>query len=131
LLETEPLKMYSDAYDLVLNGYEITSGSIRIHDPVLQAKIFKVLGISDEEAKERFGFFVEAFKYGTPPHGGLAPGLDRLLMLLNGTDDIRDVLAFPKNKAAESPMEDSPANVSQKQLDELALMINLPEEEKQ
>jgi aspartyl-tRNA synthetase len=131
LIDTEPLKMYSDAYDLVLNGYEITSGSIRIHNSELQAKIFKTLGISDEEAKERFGFFVEAFKYGTPPHGGLAPGLDRLLMLLNGTDDIRDVLAFPKNKAAESPMEESPANVSQKQLDELALMINLPEEEKQ
>ena len=131
LIETEPLKMYSDAYDLVLNGTEITSGSIRIHNSELQAKIFKTLGISDEEAKERFGFFVEAFKYGTPPHGGLAPGLDRLVMLLCGTDDIRDVLAFPKNKAAESPMENSPSNVPQKQLDELALMINLPEEEKQ
>jgi len=131
ILEDAPLKVKSDAYDLVLNGYELGGGSIRIHDPLLQKRIFNVLKISDEVAKEKFGFFLEAFKYGAPPHGGLGFGLDRVIMLLAGTDNIRDVIAFPKNKAAESPMEESPSNVSQKQLDELALMLNLPEEEKQ
>jgi aspartyl-tRNA synthetase len=131
ILESDPMKVKSDAYDLVLNGYELGGGSIRIHDPELQKRIFKVLKISDEDAKEKFGFFLDAFKYGAPPHGGLAFGLDRIIMLLAGTTNIRDVIAFPKNKAAESPMDGSPGKVDSKQMEELNLIINLPEEEKQ
>jgi len=131
LLESDPMKVKSDAYDLVLNGYEIGGGSIRIHDPQLQKRIFNTLKISDEDAQEKFGFFLDAFKYGAPPHGGLAFGLDRLIMLLAGTTNIRDVIAFPKNKAAESPMDGSPGKVDSKQLEELNLIVNLPEEEKQ
>ena len=131
ILESEPLKVKSDAYDLVLNGYELGGGSIRIHDPVLQKRIFNTLKISDEDAQEKFGFFLDAFKYGAPPHGGLAFGLDRIIMLLAGTTNIRDVIAFPKNKAAESPMDGSPGKVDSKQMEELSLIINLPEEEKQ
>jgi len=131
LLESDPMKVKSDAYDLVLNGYEIGGGSIRIHDPQLQKRIFNTLKISDEDAQEKFGFFLDAFKYGAPPHGGLAFGLDRLIMLLAGTTNIRDVIAFPKNKAAESPMDGSTGKVDSKQLEELNLIVNLPEEEKQ
>jgi len=131
ILETKPLEVTSDAYDLVLNGYELGGGSIRIHDPVLQKRIFNTLKITDEDAKEKFGFFLDAFKYGAPPHGGLAFGLDRIIMLLAGTNNIRDVIAFPKNKAAESPMDGSPGKVDAKQLEELNLIVNLPEEEKQ
>jgi aspartyl-tRNA synthetase len=131
ILESDPMKVKSDAYDLVLNGYELGGGSIRIHDPELQKRIFDVLKISDEDAKEKFGFFLDAFKYGAPPHGGLAFGLDRIIMLLAGTTNIRDVIAFPKNKAAESPMDGSPGKVDSKQMEELSLIINLPEEEKQ
>ena len=129
ILESKPLEVSSDAYDLVLNGYEIGGGSIRIHDSELQARIFKALKISDDDAKEKFGFFLEAFKYGAPPHGGLAFGLDRLIMLLANTQNIRDVIAFPKNKAAESPMDGSPGKVDSKQLDELGLALNLSAEE--
>ena len=131
ILEEKPLEVKSDAYDLVLNGCELGGGSIRIHDPVLQKRIFNTLKISDEDAQEKFGFFLDAFKYGAPPHGGLAFGLDRIIMLLAGTANIRDVIAFPKNKAAESPMDGSPGKVDSKQLEELSLIINLPEEEKQ
>ena len=131
ILEEKPLEVKSDAYDLVLNGYELGGGSIRIHDPVLQKRIFTTLKISDEDAQEKFGFFLDAFKYGAPPHGGLAFGLDRIIMLLAGVANIRDVIAFPKNKAAESPMDGSPGKVDSKQMEELSLIINLPEEEKQ
>lgn len=127
LLEKEPLKMKSNAYDLVLNGNEIGGGSIRIHDPKKQAQIFKALGLSENEAKEKFGFFLDAFDYGAPPHGGIAFGLDRLVMLLSKANSIREVIAFPKNKAAQSLMDDSPSSVSKKQLDELNLLINLPD----
>ncbi|MFA5763272.1 MAG: aspartate--tRNA ligase [archaeon] len=130
LLETDPLKLMSVAYDLVLNGFELGGGSIRIHDPMVQARVFKALNKSDEDAKEKFGFFLEAFKYGAPPHGGLAFGLDRLVMLLSGSTDIRDTIAFPKNKSAVSPMDGSPGLVSQKQMDELFLASTVPEEEK-
>ncbi len=123
LLETSPEKVKAEAYDIVLNGWEIGGGSIRINRPELQREIFKVLGLSDKEAKEKFGFLIEAFKYGAPPHGGLAIGLDRFIALLLGLEDIRDVIAFPKNKSAENPMDGSPAPVDKKQLDELGLEI--------
>jgi len=131
ILESDPLKVKSDAYDLALNGFELGGGSIRIYDPVLQKRIFNTLKITDESADEKFGFFLEAFKYGAPPHGGLAFGLDRLVMLMSKSNDIRDTIAFPKNKAAVSPMDGSPGKVDAKQLEELNLIVNLPEVEKQ
>ena len=112
---------YSKAYDIVINGYEAGGGSIRIHDANVQAKMFEALGFSKEEAKRRFGFFLEAFKYGTPPHGGLALGLDRLVMLLTGTDNIRDVIAFPKTASASDLMSEAPTEVDKKQLEELGI----------
>jgi aspartyl-tRNA synthetase len=130
LIESEPLKMKALAYDLVLNGIELGGGSVRIHDPAVQARVFRAIGLSDEEANKKFGFFLEAFKYGAPPHGGLAFGLDRIVMLLNDSDSIRDVIAFPKNKAAASLMDDSPSEVSDKQLKELSIGIIVPKEEK-
>jgi len=129
-MEKEPLKVKAYAYDLVLNGIELGGGSIRIHDPLVQARVFKMIGLSDEEAKSKFGFFLDAFNYGAPPHGGLAFGLDRMVMLLTGAESLRDVIAFPKNKAAASLMEESPSGVSKKQLDELHLALDLPKEEK-
>ena len=112
---------YSKAYDIVINGYEAGGGSIRIHDANVQAKMFEALGFTGEEAKRRFGFFLEAFKYGTPPHGGLALGLDRLVMLLTGTDNIRDVIAFPKTASASDLMSEAPTEVDKKQLEELGI----------
>jgi aspartyl-tRNA synthetase len=126
MMESSPLKMKALAYDLVLNGIELGGGSIRIFDPVVQSKVFKTIGLSEEEAKKKFGFFLEAFKYGAPPHGGLAFGLDRLVMLLSGGESLRDVIAFPKNKAAASLMDDSPSEVSPKQLKELNINVVLP-----
>ena len=125
-LETGELdKIYADAYDIVINGYEAGGGSIRIHDSALQQKIFEVLRLSDEEIRTRFGFFIDAFKYGAPPHGGLAFGLDRLCMLLVGTDDIRQVIAFPKNQNAQCVMSEAPTIVDQKALDELSIDVKL------
>jgi aspartyl-tRNA synthetase len=119
LLESEPGKARARAYDLVLNGNEIAGGSIRIHDTALQGKMFSLLGITSDDAKLKFGFMLDAFKYGAPPHGGIAFGLDRIVMLLTGCKSIRDVIAFPKTTSAMSLMDDSPSKVDKRQLDEL------------
>lgn len=123
LIETDPLKTRSSSYDLVLNGYELASGSQRIHNGDLQEQIFKILKLSEDEIKERFGFFIEALKYGTPPHAGIALGLDRLIMILCKTDNIREVVAFPKTQKARDLMSDAPSSVQAKQLDELKISI--------
>jgi aspartyl-tRNA synthetase len=122
-MESNPGSVKGDLYDLVLNGYELASGSIRIHDPVMQKKVFRIAGIDLAEAEKKFGFLTEAFKYGAPPHGGIAPGLDRLVMIMAGLTSLKDVIAFPKNSFAVSPMDDCPSEVDQKQLDELGIMI--------
>lgn len=124
LLDTDPLKVRSNAYDMVINGQEAGGGSIRIHDPRMQEKIFSILGFTQEDIEERFGFFVEAFKYGAPPHGGLAFGLDRLTMLVTGTDNIKDVIAFPKVQNASCLMSGAPSPVEDKQLKELAIKFD-------
>ncbi len=124
LLDTDPLKVRANAYDLVINGQEAGGGSIRIHDCAMQQKIFNILGFTDQDIVERFGFFVEAFKYGTPPHGGLAFGLDRLVMLVTKTDNIKDVIAFPKVQNASCLMTDAPSMVEPKQLEELAIVCS-------
>jgi len=123
MLDSDPSNTLSRGYDLTLNGYEIAGGSIRIHSPKVQEKVFSLLGLSREEAVEKFGFLVEALTYGAPPHGGIAFGFDRLVMLLAGTENIRDVIAFPKTTSATSLMDESPNNVSANQLDELGIQI--------
>ena len=125
-LASEPLKVQARAYDLVLNGTELGSGSIRIHDPELQQRVFQGLGISREEAEQRFGFLLTAFRYGAPPHGGFAYGLDRVVMLAAGQETIREVIAFPKNQQAEELMTDAPAPADPKQLRELGLELVRP-----
>ncbi len=126
LLEKDPGKARAKAYDLALNGVELGGGSIRIHRREVQSKIFKLLGIGAEEAKAKFGFLLEAFSFGAPPHGGIAFGLDRMAAMMTGNESIREVIAFPKNKAAQSLMDDSPSEVNPKQLKELHVEINLP-----
>ena len=123
LLDTDPASVRSNAYDMVINGVEVGGGSIRIHDSQLQAKIFKILGFTPEKAQEQFGFLMNAFKYGAPPHGGLAYGLDRWVSLFAGLDSIRDCIAFPKNNSGRDVMLDAPSAIDQKQLDELFLEI--------
>ncbi len=126
-LETDPLKVRANAYDVVLNGYELGSGSVRIFDQDEQRKVFEKLGLSDEDIRYKFGFFVDALKYGTPPHCGMGLGLDRIVMILNHSQSIRDVIAFPKNASAICPMSDAPSIVNQKQLDELGIQIKKEE----
>ena len=121
MLDTDPVSVKAEAYDIVLNGVELGGGSIRIHDKELQAKMFEVLGLTKEECEEKFGFLIEAFKYGAPPHGGLAYGLDRLVMLLLGEQSIREVIAFPKNQNAQCLVSEAPAPVDKAQLDELGI----------
>ena len=122
-LDEDPTKVLSYAYDIVINGYEAGGGTLRIYNQDVQKKIFEILGLSDDEIKERFGYFVDALQYGTPPHAGMAYGLDRLAMILGGTDNIRDVIAFPKNLAAVDPMTNAPTPVTEEQLKELGIKI--------
>jgi aspartyl-tRNA synthetase len=123
LLDSDPGAVRAKAYDLVLNGSEVGGGSIRIHDSGMQAKIFRLLSLSDEEAKERFGFFLEALQYGTPPHGGIALGLDRTAMILAGEASIRDVIAFPKTASATDLMAGSPSPVRDEQIKDLGILV--------
>jgi aspartyl-tRNA synthetase len=123
LMDSDPARVRSRAYDMVMNGNEIGGGSIRIHDRKLQESMFSLLGIEEEEAREKFGFLLDAFKYGAPPHGGLAFGLDRIVMLLTGSRSLRDVIAFPKNQRAQSTMDNSPDVVDPRQLDELHIQL--------
>ncbi|MBF1068193.1 MAG: aspartate--tRNA ligase, partial [Porphyromonadaceae bacterium] len=123
LLDTDPGAVRANAYDMVINGVEVGGGSIRIHDSKLQARMFDLLGFTPEKAQEQFGFLMNAFKYGAPPHGGLAYGLDRFVSLFAGLDSIRDVIAFPKNNAGRDVMIDAPSLIDQEQLDELHLSL--------
>ena len=129
-MEEKPGEVLGDLYDLVLNGYELASGSVRIHDPLIQSRVFDIVGFPQKEAEERFGFLLEAFRYGAPPHAGIALGLDRMVMVMAGVETIRDVIAFPKNTQAVSPMDGSPSPVGDDQLEELRLAI-LPADEKE
>jgi aspartyl-tRNA synthetase len=122
-LDTDPANICSQAYDIVVNGSEIGGGSVRIHDPAVQQKVFDLLNISRQQAQQRFGFFLKALEYGAPPHGGIAFGLDRIIMLLAGTENIRDVIAFPKTQRGQCLLTDAPSEVDPKQLDELNLRM--------
>jgi aspartyl-tRNA synthetase len=128
LFDEAPEAVRARAYDLVLNGSEIGGGSIRIHRQEMQRRMFELLGIGREEADAKFGFLLKAFSYGAPPHGGIALGLDRILMLMTGSESIRDVIAFPKNQRAQSPMDDSPSAVDPRQLEELHIRLDLKKE---
>ncbi len=128
-LESDPGSVKGDLYDLVLNGYELASGSMRINDPSLQQRIFKIVGYSQERADKAFGFLVQAFKFGAPPHGGIAPGLDRLVMLMEKQDSIHEVIAFPKNNLAASPMDECPSPVDEQQLKDLHIVCTEKEED--
>ena len=127
LLDKDPGKVRANAYDLVINGVEIGGGSIRIHDKETQQMMFRHLGFTEEEAQSQFGFLMEAFEFGAPPHGGIAFGFDRLCAIFGGTDSIRDYIAFPKNNAGRDVMINSPSSISDEQLVELSLDIKLKE----
>ena len=129
-LESEPGRVRADAYDFVLNGVEVGGGSVRIHDRNLQSRVFKAIGLTEEEANSKFGWLLTAFKYGAPPHAGLAFGLDRMVSLLAGLDSIRDCIAFPKNNAGRDVMISAPSVIDQSQLDELCISLNVPEKDK-
>jgi aspartyl-tRNA synthetase len=122
-LQTDPASVRSEAYDVVLNGTELASGSLRIYEPDLQSRIFHALGLSDSDAREKFGFLLDAFQYGAPPHGGIAFGLDRLLMLMAGAESIRDVIAFPKTARGTDPLMDAPSPVVPAQLADVHLAV--------
>jgi len=124
LLAENPGRVRANAYDLVINGVEIGGGSIRIHDRAVQEKMFDVLGFTPEEAKAQFGFLLDAFEYGAPPHGGIAFGFDRLCAMMGGSDSIRDFIAFPKNTSGRDVMIDSPSAASEEQLKELGITVN-------
>ncbi len=123
LLETDPGAVRANAYDLVINGTEIGGGSIRIHNKELQKKMFSVLGFTDEDAQNQFGFLMNAFEFGAPPHGGIAFGFDRLCAMFGGSDSIRDYIAFPKNNSGRDVMIDSPSKISEEQMKELGIRI--------
>jgi aspartyl-tRNA synthetase len=125
LLESDPGAVRANAYDLVINGVEIGGGSIRIHDRPTQQLMFKHLGFSEEEAQKQFGFLMEAFEYGAPPHGGIAFGFDRFCAIFGGSDSIRDYIAFPKNNSGRDVMIDSPSTIAQDQLEELSIRVQL------
>jgi aspartyl-tRNA synthetase len=127
LLDTDPGAVRANAYDMVINGVEVGGGSIRIHDSQLQDKMFRLLGFTEERAQEQFGFLMNAFKYGAPPHGGLAYGLDRWVSLFAGLDSIRDCIAFPKNNSARDVMLDAPTAVDPSQLEELSIKVDIKE----
>ena len=127
-IDSDPGRVRAKAYDIVLNGTELGGGSVRIHQSDIQKKMFEVLGFTPEQAYEQFGFLLDAFKYGVPPHAGLAYGLDRLIMLMTGADSIREVIAFPKVKDASCLMTEAPGPVDKKQLDELFINTVVPEE---
>jgi aspartyl-tRNA synthetase len=129
LMETDPAKVRANAYDLVINGVEIGGGSIRIHDSSVQKLMFRVLGFTESEAEEQFGFLLNAFKYGAPPHGGIAFGFDRWVAMFGGQDSIRDFIAFPKNNSGRDMMLDTPAPITNKQLNELMIDIKKPEKQ--
>ena len=128
LIDSDPGAVRAKAYDIVLNGTEMGGGSVRIHQGDIQSKMFEVLGFTPEQAQEQFGFLLDAFKYGVPPHAGLAYGLDRMIMLMVGADSIRDVIAFPKVKDASDMMTEAPAPVDEKQLEELGIEVSETEE---
>jgi aspartyl-tRNA synthetase len=125
LLETNPGEVNANAYDFVINGIEVGGGSIRIHDRNVQARMFDLLGFTPEEAQAQFGFLLNAFEYGAPPHGGIAFGFDRLCSLFGGSDSIRDFIAFPKNNSGRDVMIDAPSVIDQKQLDELSIDVTV------
>ena len=125
-MKTDPGKVRASAYDLVLNGYEIAGGSVRIHDPDLQKQLFDTIGLSDEEAHSKFGFLLDALRYGAPPHGGMAFGVDRMVMCLTGSDAIRDVIAFPKTQKCTCLMTGAPSLVSAPQLKDLHVKVDAP-----